>query len=800
MNSYNKLFVAVLSCLPMFLASQSFADSLKLAPKNPVSVADDSMPKNSADGEPEYLSLPDDDPVPLKDDETPMFVDNDGKSLDFMEGNWRFNRPINDSKGGNVDLGFELDKDGNGFAKAVNDKGDKFKAPVTSSKDGNNLNLDTGVFKDKNGKLAYDKANFKCDLNSGKPLCSINDNKEKNLQLVAADDDTANKAKEIDQKNKKDPSQSAKSDAPLKEEANKPNDGDGQEEYLSLPDSPLNKLGKGDVPLTVPEDKNSDKNFADGKWKFDKPFVDSKGNPVQTEFELKDGEGKATATGADNSKAEAPIKGTFKDGALKMQVGDFKDKDGNIKYPSMFVECRNVGESAVCKGTDGWNKWRNEQMLAADDKAKNNAEESKKDNEKLAQQQAENEKNASKDGGDKNTNGNSSNNDDKLFEHDPSEEKDSKFSELDAGAPLPPALTEDTTVAKSSKDSPLMGNWRYSQDLSRKSDGSGLGLEFHFDKDGKGYSLIKDDVNGDSKADAEITTLPNGNYRVKTGEYKGAKGYYPTFMECAGEQGKELKCDVSNGWVRLEGGALLNLDEINKKENKYDQNKYSKASEHSQQGVDTRENMEDFLAELNDSDSANSSSFADSGSASASTEDMLADLGSEDSSSQSSSSSSSSSTNKANSTNRSSSTSKASSSSASKTSSKNTSENRSKVLDLPKEENSDMSFLEGKWRCTADLTDDKGNPIIVEFSFNKNGAGQSTVIDKNKNNFVGSARAAYQNKRLKIQTSEHYSKSTHNRFSGQYIECLQKNQRAVCAGKNSDSGVLWQDANFIRIK
>ncbi len=443
----------------------------------------------------------------------------------------------------------------------------------------------------------------------------------------------------------------------------------------------------------------------------------------------------------------------------------------------LFLECENQNDSAVCKGTDGWNSWNNLQLVADDKTAKDNSLDTSKKNNSNAKNQR--------------NNSDSNVNPDEKFTFNENDTNEHGVTELDDGTELPPTVMNDAkkaVVTDANRANPLEGSWRFSQDFARKSDGSNVGLEFHFDKDGTGYSLIRDKSSGDSKADAVVIPQDNGKYRVKTSPYSGNKSYYPTFMECitANSSEKELRCDVSNGWMHLDDGVLLSLDSLPpsyRNNSRYEDLQPSDNKESSDNSAHAEPSTEDLLADMseefnrNDQGSESADQKQPSGENSASEEsmeDMLADLSESLEKSQ-----------------------------PRETSAPNQNlQKPGEALAIPQNAKS-ADFLEGAWICKTRLVSTSDNKPVQHFLFNRQGKGYLSVIDSKKNVYYASAQARLKkNGRLVINTSEARSKTSPIVFSGIYYECSSNKGKAVCNGANKRGNHLEEPfgATFIKTK
>lgn len=646
-------------------------------------------------------------------------------------------------------------------------------------------------------------------LNAGTGEAADASEQQNDVSLTAANDSPQNSADVIDNKELDDSAEFSSINS------------------LSLVNTPPSKLGKDDQVLTIPHsDANDDYDFLEGRWRFDKDFVDEKGNKVKAEFEFEnDGAGRIYLKNSNNESFEGRAKAEVDSDVLKIRTGSINDADGKKAYSPLYVECKKkVDGSLVCDGSDGWHNWSNEQLIAADDRASEAVRRTEESNNQYAASENA-DGSADQDDADE---GYARQDDD--FEDNNEESIDTgaeaakALSELDEGVELPEMLTENAqkaAVNKNNKSNPLEGGWRFSQDLVRKGDGASIGLEFHFDKEGNGYSVIKDSVYGDSRANASMALMKDGSYRVKTDSYKGKKLYYPTFMQCKPNAKKELRCDVSNGWLRMENGQLLSLDSLDQSESGYEelvmkQSEDSGVSEGGQQSSNpangrqrddgsssaspagNEQSTDDLLAGLSDLDSGGSQQESNSDSEGLSTEDMLANLSESGSSAENSSSSGASGGSSGSSGRRNSSASSSASGSSGRQSSSG--KNSSEYLSIPKNSKS-FDFLKGKWQCDSGLSNGvTGTPIIFEFSFDSDGKGTGIVRDK-KGLYYSTVKASYdRHHNLVVNTSDFYNKKLNQFYEGQAIVCKSVKGSALCSGRNIHSNTKWNATPFVRVK
>lgn len=362
-----------------------------------------------------------------------------------------------------------------------------------------------------------------------------------------------------------------------------------------------------------------------------------------------------------------------------------------------------------------------------------------------------------------------------------------KYTELSPeGAELPPVVMESAEKAKilPGKDalSALAGNWLYSRDLARKSDGESVALEFSFDQNGKGYSLIKDGSGKDFQAIAEAILTPDGTIRVKTDAYTNGsgQGYYPTFMECRKKSTPELWCDVSNGWTHVNDGMLLSKDSVD------EQNK--------------RMNMEELLPVAppkNAPQNSDPEKNAENEDESALLATLLGDMASD---AQKHSEPAKTPTKVIPPAQESKPTPSPVSPKIPQTMSSQPSPAKNNRLVLPNnQEDDDMSFLEGHWRCNTGLSRISDNqPVVVEFRFDKNGRGTANVRELSGRIYNASAQAGYTDGKLRINTSEFRARGLGGGYCRTHIECSDHNGYALCSGKNC--GINWKNATFTRLK
>ena len=497
----------------------------------------------------------------------------------------------------------------------------------------------------------------------------------------------------------------------------------------------------GGQPLVIPDDtENVD--FLNGNWSFDRILIASNGKKLRADFSFdKEGEGVSSFVDEQNIRHTARARAFVNDGVLRIQTGAYTSPQTSQRYHPAFMECRNSGDGAVCGGTDGFSVWDGERMVSGREQAR-----------------VQEKPSGTRDRARSDTSGTGA----------PVE----SYAELSPdGAELSPALMEEAETAKvkagSATLSTLAGDWRYSRDLARKTDGESVALEFHFDADGRGHSLIRDGAGKDFKAPAEVRLMPDGTIRVKTDAYTNGsgQGYYPTFMECRSKQSAELLCDVSNGWMRINGGVLVSKQSLEEQNHRIAMEELLPMTPEAEPSSRQERAAPEQAGERGSAGQAGTN--AERG---VDIAGMLADM----------------------------SAASAVQAGAQRTT---TAENADQgaALSLPSDQDATLSFLEGHWRCNTGLSrTSDSQPVVVEFSFDKQGKGTAAIRELSGRQFIASARATYKKGRLRINTSEFCAKGTNNRYSKSYIECAEQGERALCKGRNG--GIIWSGASFIRLR
>lgn len=477
-----------------------------------------------------------------------------------------------------------------------------------------------------------------------------------------------------------------------------------KEENLSLDSLGNLRSDLSGQPLVLPESSDN-MDFLNGEWVFDRELKGTGGDTVNWEFSARDGVGVAVLRDKNNNAYEARMSARLEDGVLRMRTDKFTSKTSPKSYNSEYIECRNGPKGAVCTGSDGFGEWSGEQIFRAPGSVA-----------KGMQTPAG------------------------------SGSESSAMVELAADGPEMPAevlagSTKATMVRGDEAVGSLAGHWRYSQELARKADGTPVTMEFHFDANGKGYSLIKGGNEGDFRAEATAAKMPNGALRVKTEAYSNGKGksYYPTFMECQAKAGQPLACNLSNGWMHSENGRLVDLNSYQENMQRTQIEELMPGTSESPAAQSESQNMEDILAGAAE---AAQKSYNESTSQGKTRQESA----------------------------------------------------RTASLQLPQKGDS-VSFMEGNWICHTGLASTKtGEPVVMEFSFNKNGKGTGTILErKSGQRYTASAQASFRNGVLRVNTSQF--RGRRGGYNSNSIECRNQGGAAQCRGKNGN--VIW-NANFVR--
>lgn len=124
----------------------------------------------------------------------------------------------------------------------------------------------------------------------------------------------------------------------------------------AAPEAPSPGAGKKNAPLMIPPQAVSDgsTSFLNGRWKSVTGLQDSDGNPVQLEYEFKDGKGTATLnrrSGASEHRCVGTVRPAMRDGKLVIdEPGSITCPDGT-QFRRSTVECEpDERGRARCRG------------------------------------------------------------------------------------------------------------------------------------------------------------------------------------------------------------------------------------------------------------------------------------------------------------------------------------------------------------------------------------------------------------------------------------------------------------------
>jgi hypothetical protein len=99
-----------------------------------------------------------------------------------------------------------------------------------------------------------------------------------------------------------------------------------------------------------------------------------------------------------------------------------------------------------------------------------------------------------------------------------------------------------------------------------------------------------------------------------------------------------------------------------------------------------------------------------------------------------------------------------------------------------------VDFMEGRWRSKTGLVETRsGQPVVVDYSFDRNGNGHTTIHQKNGTVCEGPARARMEGPRLVIDELEDPRCSDGSRFNRSHVECtMGAGGQAMCNGRHSN--------------
>ena len=125
-------------------------------------------------------------------------------------------------------------------------------------------------------------------------------------------------------------------------------------------------------------------------------------------------------------------------------------------------------------------------------------------------------------------------------------------------------------------------------------------------------------------------------------------------------------------------------------------------------------------------------------------------------------------------------------------------DSKNEEMVLPKKDT--LDFLEGSWRCDSGLIRvDNKEPIILEFSFDKNGTGTSWIKEKDGTIYKTNVKASIKNRVLTVTAQGPYTNPKSKAgFSATTITCTQDGDHTICSGKNKNS--QWNSVKFQKTK
>lgn len=102
-----------------------------------------------------------------------------------------------------------------------------------------------------------------------------------------------------------------------------------------------------------------------------------------------------------------------------------------------------------------------------------------------------------------------------------------------------------------------------------------------------------------------------------------------------------------------------------------------------------------------------------------------------------------------------------------------------------------LDFLEGAWRCDTGIHAlDNGEPVVLEFSFDRNGTGSSWIKRNSGQISKADVTATIKDKTLTVKTGNYNLDSGQKAFGSQTIICKIIDKRSLCSGIN-DNGMPW---------
>jgi hypothetical protein len=121
------------------------------------------------------------------------------------------------------------------------------------------------------------------------------------------------------------------------------------------------------------------------------------------------------------------------------------------------------------------------------------------------------------------------------------------------------------------------------------------------------------------------------------------------------------------------------------------------------------------------------------------------------------------------------------------------------ALNVPPEapRTGDLSFLEGDWVCDTGLADSNNQPVIVVYSFRRDGTGRIAIRGESGECAAAARTDIDQNGVLNIRTDEQIMCPGGTAYRGQAVTCTGVGGQTRCEGRNIPGTTTWE-ANFYR--
>lgn len=111
-------------------------------------------------------------------------------------------------------------------------------------------------------------------------------------------------------------------------------------------------------------------------------------------------------------------------------------------------------------------------------------------------------------------------------------------------------------------------------------------------------------------------------------------------------------------------------------------------------------------------------------------------------------------------------------------------------------ETGDLSFLEGAWVCDTGLADSNNVPVVVIYTFDRNGKG-SIAIEGTHGVCTAQATTVLEDGKLTIRTEQEVLCPGGVSYRGQEVTCTGAGGQTRCEGRNVPGNTNWE-ANFYR--